>query len=182
MRLLLISGSVRAGSSNEAVLRTAGELCDEDVNVEHYDGLSTLPHFNPDDDHDPLPHEVRRLRGAIEDADALLFCTPEYAGDLPGSFKNLLDWTVGGIETNEKPAAWINSSAAPAGAAGAHAALRTVLTYTGCEIVDAACLHVPVTRYAVDEGIVTDPELRSQIATGVRALTDYARGRAAGAP
>lgn len=41
-------------------------------------------------------------------ADAVLFCTPEYAGALPGSFKNLLDWTVGGGETYGKPAAWIN--------------------------------------------------------------------------
>ncbi len=181
MRLLLICGSVRAGSSNEAVLRTAGELCDDDVNVDYYDGLSSLPHFNPDDDRDPLPPEVRRLRGAIGDANALLFCTPEYAGDLPGSFKNLLDWTVGGIETNEKPAAWINSSAAPGGAAGAHAALRTVLTYTGCEVVDAACVHVPVNRYAVEEGLVMDLELRLQIAAGVRALTDHTSGRSTGA-
>lgn len=60
--------------------------------------LAALPHFNPDDDRDPLPAAVRVLRTAIADVDAVLFCTPEYAGTLPGSFKNLLDWTVGGTE------------------------------------------------------------------------------------
>jgi NAD(P)H-dependent FMN reductase len=41
---------------------------------------------------------VADLRRQIEAADAVVFCTSEYAGALPGSFKNLLDWTVGGGE------------------------------------------------------------------------------------
>jgi NAD(P)H-dependent FMN reductase len=84
-RILLISGSTRSASTNSALLRTAAEV---DQEARLYDGLSRLPHFNPDDDADPLAPEVAELRAAIDDADAVLFCTPEYAGTLPGSFKN----------------------------------------------------------------------------------------------
>lgn len=76
-----------------------------------YDGLAALPHFNPDDDADPLPVPVAALRAAIAEATAILICTPEYAGTLPGSFKNLLDWTVGGTEICDKPVAFVNAAA-----------------------------------------------------------------------
>jgi chromate reductase len=84
-----------------------------------FDGMALLPHFNPDDDTEPLPAPVADLRARIAAADAVLFSTPEYAGALPGSFKNLLDWTIGGGEIYQKPVAWINVSTMPTGAAGA---------------------------------------------------------------
>ena len=87
---------------------------------------------------------MTELRQAIEAADALLFCTPEYAGALPGALKELLEWTVGGIEIAAKPCGWINVSTMPSGAAGAHAELATVLRYTDARLVEAACVHLPV--------------------------------------
>src|SRR5690606_22268406 len=107
-------------------------------------------------------------------ADALLFCIPEYAGDLPGSFKNLLDWTVGGTEIVDKPVGWVNVSSSPTGAAGAHQALRTVLGYTGGRIVEAACVHVPVPRSVVDPdtGLLTDASTRDAVGTVARTLAD----------
>ena len=81
-----------------------------------------------------------RMREALGASDAVLFSTPEYAGALPGSFKNLLDWTVGGGQTYEMPVAWINVSgaAAPTGGAGAHDSLRSVLGYTWSAVIEAA--------------------------------------------
>lgn len=107
--ILMLSGSTRSGSTNTAVLKTAAALAPPEVSLRLYDGLKVLPQFDPDDDHDPLPAEAGRLRAALDAADAVLICTPEYAGALPGSFKNLLDWTVGG-GTYRKPIAWINVS------------------------------------------------------------------------
>ena len=126
MKLLLLSGSVRKGSSNEATLRTVQQVTADDVKATLYRGIGALPHFNPDEDQDPLPPPVVELRAAIREADALLVCTPEYAGDMPGSFKNLLDWTVGGGEIGGKAAAWVNVAAAGRGV-GAHETLRLVL-------------------------------------------------------
>lgn len=135
--ILLLSGSLRSGSSNETVLRTAQAVAASEVRTVLYGGLAALPHFNPDDDTDPLPGPVAELRAAIDGADAVLVCTPEYAGTLPGAFKNLLDWTVGGTEICDKPTAWVNA-AAPGRGQGAEATLRTVLGYTGADIVELA--------------------------------------------
>ena len=111
------------------------------------------------------------LREQIDAADAVLFCTPEYAGALPGSFKNLLDWTVGGGEMYGKHVAWINASGLPTGAADAHASLRKVLGYLSTEIVEEACVHVAVARQAVgDDGLIGDPRLRARIAEALTTL------------
>lgn len=169
-RLLTLSGSVRSGSTNAAVLRTVAAVAPDGVTVTPFDGLGALPHFDPDLDTDPLPGPVAELRAAIAAADALLVCTPEYAGALPGSFKNLLDWTVGGDEIGGTPAGWVNASTAPAGAAGAHAELRTVLGYTGAVLVEDACASVPVRRDAITDGVVTDPAVRDRLRAVVLAL------------
>jgi chromate reductase len=168
--ILLICGSLRAGSGNAAVLGTVATLTASKT----YTGLADLPHFNPDDDRDPLDPAVASLRAAIKEADAVLICTPEYAGGLPGSFKNLLDWTVGGGEMYGKPVAWINASsiAAPTGGRDAHDSLRKVLTYAGAKIVEEACARIPVSRADVAGGQVADPDLRGRIAVAVKRLRE----------
>ncbi|GGV05177.1 FMN reductase [Kitasatospora herbaricolor] len=169
--VLLLPGSLRTGSSNEIVLRTAADLAPEGVTTTLYEGLAGLPHFNPDDDADPLPAPVAELRAAVAAADAILVCTPEYAGTLPGSFKNLLDWTVGGVEISDKPTAWINA-ANPGRGLGAEATLRLVLGYTGAAVLEEACAAVPVDRAVVGpDGVITDPGARAEIARVLALLT-----------
>ena len=132
----LASGAAPDGSAHEAVDRAGGAVdpAGEAVEAVLHDGLERLHHFDPDDDREgePLHPAVVELRELLGAAGALLFSTPEYAGALPGSFKNLLDWTVGGGETYGMPVAWLNVAgpAAPTAAAGAHAELRAVLGYT----------------------------------------------------
>ena len=123
INILLISGSTRGRSTNTALLRTAELIAPAGVQATLFTRMTDLPHFNPDDDQPPLHPAVADLRRAIASVQAVLFSTPEYAGALPGSFKNLLDWTVGGGEIYRKPVAWINASWSPTGAADAHALL-----------------------------------------------------------
>ncbi|HEV7774573.1 MAG TPA: NADPH-dependent FMN reductase [Conexibacter sp.] len=174
-RILLISGSLRGGSTNTALLRTAREVAPAGVATVLYEGMAGLPHFNPDDDAEGMPvhSAVAALRAAIHEADVLLLSTPEYAGALPGSFKNLLEWTVGDASTYRKPVAWVNTSgsAAPTGAADAHDSLRKVLGYVHAEIVEEACAWIPVPRGAVGaDGLIVDVEIRSQVADVLAAL------------
>ncbi len=177
-KILLISGSLRGGSGNSALLRTAAAIAPDGAEAEVYDGIASLPHFNPDDDApggEELDPAVRQLRAALAASDAVLFSTPEYAGDLPGSFKNLLDWTVGGGETYGMPVGWVNTAgpAAPAGGEHAEASLRRVLGYTGAAIVAAACARIPVARDAVGaDGLVADPAVRKPLAAVLRELVD----------
>lgn len=180
LRFLLISGSTRRGSTNGALLRTIQSVSAPprpDVPAMvciSSDGLTALPHFNPDDDRIPLPPAVADLRLQIGQADALIFSTPEYAGALPGSFKNLLDWTIGGGEIYEKPVAWVNVSASPTGAADAYRSLRIVLTYAGCRIAEEACVSIPVTRAQVGpDGRIADPAIRAAVATMLESLSRF---------
>jgi NAD(P)H-dependent FMN reductase len=106
-----------------------------------------------------------------------LFSTPEYAGDLPGSFKNLLDWTVGDDQPGSiytKPVAWLNVS--PRGARDAHASLRRVLAYVGAIVVEAACAEVPVTSDMVgDDGLIADDAARGALSGAALTLAAACR-------
>jgi len=178
-RILLIPGSLRKDSTNSAVLRTAARAAPVGINGVIYEDLARLPHFNPDDDGELLPVEVDRLRVAIRGAAALMFSTPEYAGALPGSLKNLLDWSIGDDQPGSiynKPVGWLNAS--PRGATGAYGELRTVLGYANADVVEDACLDVPVTSVMIDaEGLLADPASRIRIADGLRVLAAHAHCR-----
>jgi NAD(P)H-dependent FMN reductase len=172
VRLLLVSGSLRAASTNSAVMRTAQLVAPAGIATTVYDAVADLPPFNPDDDTDPLHPAVADLRARIHRADGVLFSTPEYAGALPGSFKNVLDWMIGDDEARSiagKPVAWINASVRDA--TDAHESLRKVLGYASAEIVEAACAHIPVATALVDaDGVIEDDAVRARIATSLAAL------------
>jgi chromate reductase, NAD(P)H dehydrogenase (quinone) len=178
----LISGSLRQGSTNTAVLRTASTLAPDGVETTLYDGMGRLPHFNPDDDREGAPAHpaVAELRAAVAAADALLVCTPEYAGALPGAFKNLLEWTVGDGGTYSKAIAWINAAgpAAPTGAADAHDSLRKVLAYVHADVIEGACVRIEVTRDMVGaDGTLSAPAARKAIADALGTLAGAADER-----
>lgn len=179
VRILLVSGSTRGGSTNTAALRTVEAATAGEATAVLYEGLAGLPAFNPDDDFEPLPPSVAALRQQIALADAVLFCTPEYAGALPGSFKNLLDWTVGGGEIYGKPVAWLNVAAEGRGV-NAEASLATVLGYVGAAVLEPACRRIPIARDAVGpDGLVTDADVRARLADVVRTIVDHVTGTAA---
>lgn len=171
--ILLVSGSLRRASSNTAALRTAAHIAPPDTACFLYEGIGRIPAFNPDDDHEPLPDEVRRWRQVIHGSEAVVFSTPEYAGALPGSLKNLLDWTIGDDQPGsiyEKPVGWVNVSTR--GAEGAHRELRTVLTYAHARVVESACIHLPVVPTMVgDDGMIHDDAARAAL---MAVLTDLA--------
>ena len=172
--VLLISGSTRAESTNTATLRTACTLAPCEIATVLYDGVE-LPAFSPDLDRDPLPPLVAELREQIAAADGVLFCSPEYAGSLPGSFKNLLDWTVGGGELYGKPVAWLNVAREPRGMR-ADAQLRLVLGYVGAAILEPAGLRVVVPRDAVgDDGLIVNADTRAEIERMLHAFADSIR-------
>ncbi len=180
LTILLVSGSTRDGSTNTAVLKTALALMAPGSTASLYDGLGALPLYNPDDDREtaPVDPRVARMRDQVSAADALLICTPEYAGALPAAMKNLLEWTIGDAGTYRKPVAFINAAgpAAPTGAADAHASLRKVLSYAGADLVEEACARIPVSRELVGStGLIEDDSTRRAISIAVERLAEHAR-------
>lgn len=163
--VLLISGSTRAGSTNTAALRTVRAIAPAGIEARWYGGLAELPAFVPGDGVSKSA-AVGELRAELARADAVLFCTPEYAGTLPGSLKNLLDWTVGTADLYDKPAAWI-TVAPPGRGDGAAVTLASVLAYVGADVDTAICPRLPVRSDDIGaDGLVTAEAFR----TGARAV------------
>lgn len=161
-----ICGSLRARSSNAALLDAVSLLAPAGVVVERYDDLTTLPAFNPDDDVEPAPAAVAALRERIASADALVISSPEYAHGVPGALKNALDWLVSGVEIFQKPVALLNPSP---GSRFAHPQLMETLRVMSATVVDDACLTLPIAgRRLGAEGIAADTEL----STAIRAALD----------
>ncbi len=135
MRIIAISGSLRAQSSNLALLRAAAKLAPAGTEVQIYDGLASLPHFNPDDDEEGTtpPPAAAALRGQLEAGDGILISSPEYAHGVPGSLKNMLDWLVSDGALVGKPVALI--SASPIGGQFAQASLVETLTIMNWRVV-----------------------------------------------
>jgi chromate reductase len=173
MRVLGISGSLRAGSYNTALLQAAAELAPEGVELELYDGLHELPPYNEEHDTDVPPAAVARLRDAIASADAVLFATPEYNGSMPGQLKQALDWGSRPYQRSAlwgKPVAVIGASVTDYGAVWAQDHLRKGLGIAGARVLDT---ELPVgkanERFDAD-GVLIDLELRDRIAEIVSEL------------
>jgi chromate reductase, NAD(P)H dehydrogenase (quinone) len=162
IRVLLVSGSTRPGSSNTRVLRMLHERTWPGVGTDLYDGLPEIPPFVPGVEAEP--RAVRDLLARIASSDAVLFSTPEYAGGLPGTLKNLLDWTVGAGRLYGKPVAWLDV-ANPGRGAGARDQLRTVLGYVGSSVLEAACVHVALAPDPGDASAVAAQD--AQLATAM---------------
>jgi len=170
VKILAISGSLRARSSNTELLRAAQLVADPSWTFDHYDGLAALPHFNPDLDFEGAapPDAVRDLRARIAAADALLICSPEYAHGVPGSLKNALDWMVSDAAMIGKPIGLLNASAR---STFAHPQLAETLRTMSTRLVDGASLVVPLDGRRLDAaGIAADPDLAARLRAALDAV------------
>jgi NAD(P)H-dependent FMN reductase len=158
VRVLAISGSLRTGSSNTAVLEAMRLVAPAGTAVALYDGLAALPAFNPDlEEADDLPPEARALRALVAESDAIVVCSPEYAHGFPGSLKNLLDWLVGSVDFPGKPVALV---AASERSVHAQAQLAEVLRTMSARLVPAEPVVVPLPGRSTDAAtIAADPRL-----------------------
>ena len=102
-KILAISGSTKTVSTNGLYIKAISRLLDVDFEVTNFSSIADIPHFNPDLDQENPPKAIEDLRLAIQKAAGIIISTPEYAMGLPGSLKNLLDWTVSSASFSGKP-------------------------------------------------------------------------------
>jgi NAD(P)H-dependent FMN reductase len=168
MRILAIAGSLRARSSNRTVLEAARLLAPSGMDIRLYAGLGDLPLFNPDRE-DPLHPPVAALRAAVEEADGLLICSPEYARGISAVLKNALEWLVSGHEFLDKPVAVINASQRSTEADGQ---LRLILRTMSGRLIEQASITLPMLGRDLDaEGLAADATLSGALR---QALADLA--------
>lgn len=162
MRLLGISGSLRAGSLNTQLLRLAAEELPEGVELELYDDLASIPAFDQDLV-DVAPDSVDELKAAIAESDGLLVATPEFNGSIPGQLKNALDWVSRPLADNparSKPVVVIGASTSSFGGIWAQRELKKVLGILGAHVLD-----VELAVAKADERLA-DPDLELRVELG----------------
>ena len=177
MRILALSGSLRADSWNTTLLRAAAELLPPEVELVLHEGLEAIPAFDEDHEHDPHG-AVHALRDAIRGADAVLVSTPEYNHSLPGGLKNALDWVSRPTATNAlrgKPVAVVGASVGLFGAVWAQAEVRKVLGAIGAKPLEAELPVGQAAQHFDGDGRLTTPELREELTALLEELVAAAR-------
>lgn len=165
MRVLGISGSLRAGSYNSQLLRAAQQLLPDGAQLELYPGLRAIPPFDVDDEGAP-DAAVVGLREAIAGADALLVATPEYNSSLPGQLKNALDWASRPVDTSvlrNLPTAVISASAGQFGAVWAQAEARKTLSASGARVLDSGVALGSAAQGFAGDGTLANPTLAADL-------------------
>jgi chromate reductase len=156
IRLLAVCGSLRAASTNKALLEAAASLAHE-------------PPFNPDSDVDPPAPAVALWRGEIAISDGLLISSPEYARGVPGALKNALDWLVSSEVFPGKPVALFNASER---GVAMQASLRLILETMSAKMVESAMLTVPLLGTQTDAAAIVNGDYSDKIREALKA---YAR-------
>lgn len=177
MRILAISGSLRAASHNTALLRAAAELAPSGVEIQRFEGLDRLPHYNEDHDTDDPHAEVRRLREQIAAADVVLISTPEYNGSMPGHVKTAVDWASRpfgpGSSLWGKPVAVIGASVTDYGAVWAQDHLRKSLGLAGARVLELELAVPKAADQFGPDGKLTDPDTRERLAEVLDSLVAH---------
>ena len=180
MKILAISGSLRAGSHNTDLLQAAAAVAPDGIDVELYRGLKEIPPYDADDDvpgAQPLP--VQRLKQALAEADAVLIATPEYNSSIPGVLKNALDWASRPLvesPVRNKPVAVLSSSTGMFGGVWAAAETRKVLGALGARTLEDT-VAVAKADQRLENGV--DATLLDELRTVVDALANAVEAREA---
>ena len=153
-KILAISGSTRTSSANLNIIRHISELCRDTADIRIFQGLTEIPHFNPDIDNDLPPTAVSEFRQQLKESDGVLICTPEYAMGVPGTLKNAIDWTVSSCEFSHKPVALITASSV---GQNGHRSLLETLRIIECDIPEESQLLISFVKTKMNgEGEISD--------------------------
>jgi chromate reductase len=177
VKILGFAGSLRKGSYNRALLRTALELIPKDTELQTFD-LEGLPLFNQDLENEPT-EKVTEFKARIRGADAILIATPEYNYSIPGVLKNAIDCAsrpYGDNAFEHKPVAIMGASIGMAGTARAQYHLRQSFVFLTCFALNQPEVMVPFAQDKIDkDGNVTDGKTREKIRELLENLVAWTR-------
>lgn len=171
------AGSLRKGSYNKALLRTALQLLPKDAKLEIFD-IEGIPLFNQDIEKQ-MPEKVKEFKAKIKGADAILVATPEYNYSMPGVLKNAIDWAsrpYGDNSFEGKPVAIMSASPGMFGGARAQYHLRQTLVFLDMHPVNKPEVMVPFAHEKVNEqGIIADAKTREKIKDLLESMVAWTR-------
>ena len=173
IEILAISGSLRAASTNSALVSALARNAPPGCRVTVHDRLGRLPIFNPDDEGDRTPQEANALIDAVTQADGVIISCPEYAHGVPGGLKNALDWLVSRDAAVAKPAMLVHASPRSLFARAALAEIMRTMSFALCEdVLEIALLGRKPPEV---EGILAEPENQLVMRNTLSAFADFIR-------
>jgi chromate reductase len=175
IRVVGISGSLRAGSYNTAALRAAIALAPEGMTIENAE-IGDLPLYNDDVRVAGYPPQVQRFRDQLAAADAILFVTPEYNYSIPGVLKNAIDWASRPPSQpfDNKPVAIMGASGGIFGTARAQYQLRQMLVFLNAFPLNKPEVMIGAAQTKFDEaGKLTDEQTKEFIRSLLDALANW---------
>jgi len=172
--ILVLVGSLRAGSVNRRLAEAIRDQAPDGVTVELAEGLDALPFYNEDLDGPDVPGNVIALRDRVAATDRLLVVTPEYNGTMPAVLNNAIDWLsrpygVGAI--TGKPLGVIGVTPTPYGGKWAHEDTLRSARIAGAAVVE----DVVVSQSSLEVDVFGDAEVKGRIDDAVRRLVDAGR-------
>jgi chromate reductase, NAD(P)H dehydrogenase (quinone) len=181
IKLIGISGSLRAGSFNTALLRAAAQVAGADVQLE-VATLQGIPLYDGDlESASGIPAAVSALKERVVSSDGVLLATPEYNSGIPGVLKNAFDWmsrpytdiarVFGG-----KPVALLGASPSGFGTLLAQSAWLPVLRHVGVNIWNGNRVMVSHAHTLLDaKGEISDEATRKHLGEFVRGFAAYSQ-------
>ena len=176
IEILAISGSLRAASTNSALVTALAANAPAECRISVYDGLGRLPIFNPDDEGERTPREAASLIDAVTRSHGVIVSCPEYAHGVPGGMKNALDWLVSRDAAVGKPAMLVHASARSLYARAALAEIMRTMSFALCEDI---VLEIPLlgSKPPEMEAILAESANRQAMREAVQGFVGFIRGQ-----
>jgi len=158
MEILAISGSIRKGSYNRALLKAIANVSPSHINVTLLDSINDIPIFNPEISDKKFSKPVSNLISKIRESDGLIISCPEYAHGISGVLKNVLDWLVASDAIVLKPIVVTTVSTSGLGGVRSFSSLVQILSAMNSNVVIDGSLCVPYASVKFDDTLrLKDP-------------------------
>lgn len=171
MKIVTVCGSLRANSSNAAILEAYCEIAAaNEFDVARLDSLRALPHFDSEVTDELLPIEVLKMRELIHSADLVAFSTPEYIHAMPAILKNCLEWLVGDPRFYQKPVVILHANS---NSTFALESLKEVLSTMSATLIEKASTTLSISDNRITSSqILANSAWREALEKSVQVATN----------
>lgn len=166
--IFAIVGSASRNSSNQKLVDNIAKMTMDDFNITVYSDLKRLPHFDPELSIENTPREVLDFRENVNQADAILICTPEYVFSIPSGLKNVIEWCIAVTVFTDKPIGIITASAN--GEKG-HEELQLIMRTLMTKFTEETTLLIQGIKGKInEEGEITNSDTLAQLTKFIEAF------------